>query len=201
MAFKVLKATEIAKLSEEALKQYELDLAAFEAAAEAELEELDLKVPSIIALHGTVVLLSEWKIGSPEEGATFKHDTRIVTVSDLKDGVTKDVFITRDQWHAYSCESVIYPGNGLSFNLEDCIKGVTGYKETSKSTVMKAHTKSYKAFNRVVALEDSIMWNLLEQRGMSVTGIQFIMSKLEKTRANHDLLVQQAAMHQSNGGF
>ena len=63
--------SEIAKLSEEALKQYELDLAAFEAAAEAELEELDLKVPEIIALHGTVVLLSDWKKGSTEEGATL----------------------------------------------------------------------------------------------------------------------------------
>lgn len=201
MAFKVLKATEIAKLSEEQLKQYEIDLAAHEAAAEAELEELDLKVPEIIALHGTVVLISDWKKGSDEEGATFKHDTRIVTVSDLADGITRDVFITRDQWHAYSCESVIYPGNGLSFNLEDCIKGVTGYKKTSKSTTLTAHTQSYKAFNRVVALEDSIMWNLLERRGMSVTGIQFIMSKLEKTRANHDLLVQQAAMHQTQSGF
>lgn len=201
MAFKVLKATEIAKLSEEQLKQYEIDLAAFEAAAENQIEELELKEPAIIALHGTVVLLSDWKKGSDEEGATFKKDTRIVTISDLKDGVTKDVFITRDQWHAYSCESVIYPGNGLSFNLEDCIKGVTGYKETSKSVTLKAHKQSYKAFNRVVALEDSIMWNLLEQRGMSVTGIQFIMSKLEKTRANHDLLVQQAAMHKVSGGF
>ena len=201
MAFKVLKATEVAKLSAEEQAQYQLDLAAYLEAAEELTKAPELSVPEIFALHGTVVLLSEWKKGSDEEGAKFKHDTRIVTVSDLKDGVNRDVFITRDQWHAYSCESVVYPGNGLSFNLERCIKGVTGYKKTAKSETLTAHTQTYNAFNRVVALEDITMWSILEQRGMSLTGIQFVMSKLEKTRANHDLLVQQASMHVTGSGF
>ena len=86
-------------------------------------------------------------------------------------------------------------------NLERCIKGVTGYKKTAKSETLTAHTQTYNAFNRVVALEDITMWSILEQRGMSLTGIQFVMSKLEKTRANHDLLVQQAAMHVTGSGF
>ena len=39
----------------------------------------ELVAPKIITLHGTVVMVSDWRKGSDEEGATFKHDTRIDT--------------------------------------------------------------------------------------------------------------------------
>ena len=153
----------------------------------------ELVVPKIITLHGTVVMMSDWRKGSDEEGATFKHDTRIVTLSNLKDGVTHDVFITRSQWKEYGCEQVMYAGNAVTVSLEDCIKDVTGYKATAKSEVLTPHTSSYKAFNKVIMLDDIQMLAVLEERGVSFNGIQFIMNKLATARLQHDIAVQQKA--------
>jgi len=153
----------------------------------------ELVAPKIVTLHGTVVMVSDWRKGSDEDGATFKHDTRIVTLSNLKDGVTHDVFITRSQWKEYGCEQVMYAGNAVTVSLEDCVKDVTGYKATAKSEVLTPHTSSYKAFNKVIMLDDIQMLAVLEERGVSFNGIQFIMNKLATARLQHDIAVQQKA--------
>jgi hypothetical protein len=191
MAFVKLNEEEFAALTPAKQASYLKEAAANEAATSKTLVEL--KDPKISTLHGSVVNISEWRKGSDEEGATFKHDTRIVTVSDLKDGSTHDVFITRNQWKEYGCEAVLYNGNAVTLSLEEAIKGITGYKDSKTSEVLTAHTKSFKAFNKVVFLDDINFMAVLEERGLSFNSIDMLLNTLIKKRGIHDEQVQKSA--------
>ena len=162
---------------------------------------VSLVSPNKLTIHGSVVAMSDWRIGSQEDGATFKHDTRIISVSDLMErGVVHDVFITRNQWKEYGCEAIIFVGNAITFTLEDCIANKTGYKATSDAVVMTVHTKSYKAFYKVTFLDVNTLIMLLGEKGLDYQLIGMMIGQINNVRANNTraYVVPQAS---ANGLF
>ena len=114
-----------------------------QAEATASKAKTKLVDPEILTLVGTVVSLTE-----RNSGGKFKHDTKIVTIEELGSGKVFDVFITANQWKEYNCKPLIYGGNIVTFSLEDCIEGVTGYKEFEDSLELTPHEQSFKSLYR-----------------------------------------------------
>lgn len=173
MAFKVLNDTELAALSPAKKAKYEKDLAAYNTNGIVELVK-----PKILVKSGTIVGISE-----RPESDKFKHATKIVTVEDLLTGEIFDVFITLNQWREYNCKSVVYMGNVVTFNLEDCIKGVTGYLEFPDSVELTAHENSFKSFNRSVETSVPAMLRELSKSGSDSSTNKMIIEEVNKVRA------------------
>lgn len=170
--FKELNETELAALTPAQKAKYEKELKAFEANG-----IVDLVAPKIIVKSGTIVGLSE-----RPQGDKFKHATKIVTVEDLQSGEVFDVFITVNQWREYNCKSVIYMGNVVTFNLEDCIKDTTGYLEFSDSVEMTAHENTFKSFNRSVETSVPAMLRELSKSGSDAVTNKMIIEEVNKVR-------------------
>lgn len=113
-----------------------------------------LKTPQNISLVGTIVSINERR-----KGDKFRHDTKIVVVEEFGTKRLVDVFITFNQWKEYGCEGIIYKGNVVSFELEDCIADVTGYYESPGDDELTAHEASFLAFHRSV---ETSIFGLLE---------------------------------------
>jgi len=137
-----------------------------------------LVTPEVVTLVGTVVSLTE-----RNAGGKFKHDTRIVTVEELGSGKIVDVFITANQWKEYNCKPLIYGGNIVTFSLEDCIEGVTGYKEFEDSLELTPHEQSFKSFARVVETSTIKVLTELNKYGVEPTMCKIIVDSLNSARS------------------
>ena len=143
----------------------------------AKKEVIKLVAPEVVTLVGTVVSLTE-----REKGGKFKHDTKIVTVEELGTGETHDVFITANQWKEYGCKPLIYGGNIVTFSLEDCIEGKTGYKEFEESVELTPHEQSFKSFGRVVETSTIKVLTELNKAGVEPSMCKMIVDDLNTTR-------------------
>ena len=145
-----------------------------------ELEEqkvIKLKEPKVVTLTGTIVAMNE-----KPEGGKFKHDTVIVTVEDLESGNLADVFITQRQFKEYGCKKSVYMGNVVTFSLEECIEGVTGYKEFADSVELKPHDGTYKAFARAIETSTMSVRKELSKSGVDNESIRDIIQELNNVR-------------------
>ena len=104
-----------------------------------------LVTPEVLNIIGTVVGISE-----RAKGGKFKHDTKIVTIEDVKTGEFVDVFITARQWSEYKCGDYCYMNNVINVAVEDCKANVTGYIAQEGDVEMTAHEHDFKAFNRAL---------------------------------------------------
>jgi hypothetical protein len=137
-----------------------------------------LVLPKVFTKTGTIVGINERKAGDK-----FKHDTKIVTMEVVGTNEVIDVFITFNQWKEYNCEKYIYMGNLVTFSLEECIEGKTGYKETSDSVELLAHETSFNAFNRVVETSIVSCYQELSRAGIDPYICKMIMDNINTTRA------------------
>lgn len=93
-----------------------------------EVKITELRAPKSVSLIGTIVSLNERR-----KGDKFRHDTKIVVVEEFGTKRLVDVFITfNPKRKEYGCENIIYKGNVVSFGLEECIEGVTGYYDSRR---------------------------------------------------------------------
>ena len=149
-----------------------------QAEATASKAKTKLVDPEILTLVGTVVSLTE-----RNSGGKFKHDTKIVTIEELGSGKVFDVFITANQWKEYNCKPLIYGGNIVTFSLEDCIEGVTGYKEFEDSLELTPHEQSFKSFARVVETSTVKVLTELNKNGVEPSMCKIIVDSLNSARA------------------
>lgn len=136
-----------------------------------------LSIPRAFSVSGTVV-----SINSRMKDDKFKHDTKIVTVEELGSGKVTDVFITESQWREYGVAKIIYMGNIVTFSLEECIKGVTGYKELSDSVELTPHNATYSAFARCVETSTVQCYSILGAKAIDPMVIRMIMQSVTQLR-------------------
>ena len=139
-----------------------------------------LRAPKSISLIGTVVSLNERR-----KGDKFRHDTKIVVVEEFGTKKLVDVFITFNQWKEYGCENIIYKGNVVSFELEECIEGVTGYYESEGDDDLTAHEASFLAFARSVETSIFGLLDACSTVGMSSAITEVFCKTVTQIRSFH----------------
>jgi len=139
-----------------------------------------LRTPKTISLIGTVVSLNERR-----KGDKFRHDTKIVVVEEFGSKKLVDVFITFNQWKEYGCEALIYKGNVVSFELEECIEGVTGYYESESDDDLTAHEASFLAFARSVETSIFGLLDACSAVGMSSAITEVFCKTVTQIRSFH----------------
>lgn len=147
-------------------------------ATKVEEKKVTLVLPKVFTKTGTIVGMNERKSGDK-----FKHDTKIVTMEVIGTNEVIDVFITFNQWKEYACDKYIYMGNIVTFSLEECIEGKTGYKETSDSVEFLPHESNFNAFNRVVETSTTSVLQELSRSGIDPYICKMIMDNISTTRA------------------
>lgn len=138
---------------------------------------VSLVLPKVFTRTGTIVGINERKSGDK-----FKHDTKIVTMEVIGTDEVVDVFITFNQWKEYNCEKYLYMGNIVTFSLEECIEGKTGYKETSDSVEFLPHESTFNAFHRVVETSTTSVLQSLSKSGIDPFICKMIMDNVSTTR-------------------
>lgn len=133
--------------------------------------------PLLLNVIGTVVGLSE-----RSKGGKFKHDTKIVTIEDVRTGEFLDVFITARQWSEYRCGEYCYMNNVINVAVEDCIANVTGYIAEEGDVEMTAHTESFKAFNRALNASIQSLAIALSKQGVDHNTIQMLTNSVQSVR-------------------
>jgi len=148
-----------------------------------------LLAPKVTTRVASVVGISERKAGDK-----FKKDTMIVSLRDVTTGEVFDVFITVNQWKEYGCKNYYYNGNVVSQQMEECIAGVTGYKESADSAELTAHDTTFAAFHRVLNVDNIGLMTTLSSAGFDVNLIGMVANNLAQVRAMFDKQLAAAKM-------
>ena len=139
-----------------------------------------LRKPTVTNFIGTIVGLSE-----RAKGGKFKHDTKIITLEDVKSGEYVDIFITNKQWIEYNCAESCYLDNVVNVAVEECVEGVTGYIAEDGDTELTAHEGTYKAFNRILNATVQSLAIALSKMGVDFQTVQMLITSVSAVRSTH----------------
>lgn len=141
--------------------------------------------PAKVLVLGTVVSVS-----AVDKSKRVQRESHVVTVKELGKSSLIDVFINNEYWNTKGVNSNLFMGQIVFLEVLDCKKDATGYKETSESEELTAHTKDHKSFVRALECDNLTISQTLFEQGlppflieMNINSINAIRSAMAKTKA------------------
>lgn len=150
----------------------------------------ELLTPTRIALTGEIISVKEMKMADylKKDGVTskFNHDCRLVRLDLLDGSPLVDIYVTDDQWKRYGMIGVLFVGNLVTVDIDQCVKDETGYYDGNDE--WQFHKESFNAFAGANNVGKLGMVKILIKQGITVDMAQPFLDEINANRKAHEAI-------------